>query len=138
MKKIAIALALATTVISAQAEEVFLVNNSQGTESWFGYPETFTKLKDAYSVLVAKRFSKADRNDERMYAAVSFSDCARGFGSLYLKDDERDSWRITSNFSIDANRTVADFLAANICNAGKEFEKVNKPVAPKKQTSKSA
>ena len=135
MKKIGIALALAVTVISAQAEEVFLASNSQGTESWFGYPETFTKIKDAYSVLVAKRYSQAGRDDERIFTAVSFSDCARGFGSLYMKNNESDSWRIVSNVSISASQTVADIIAANICNAGKEFEKNSKPV--KKQTSKS-
>ena len=137
MKKIAIALALAATVISAQAEEVFLVSNSAGSEYWFAYPETFTKIKDAYSVMVAKRFANGNP-DARMFAAVSFADCAKGYGTLYVKDNERDSWSISSNFSFSANRTVGDTLAANICNAGKEFEKVNKPVAPKKQTSKSA
>ena len=136
MKKIAIALALAATVISAQAEEVFLTNNSANTESWFGYPESFTKIKDAYSVLIAKRFANGNP-DQRMYAAVSFVDCTKGYGSLYLKDTEKDAWSISSNFSFSANRTVGDTIAANICNAGKEIEKSSKP-APKKTSSKSA
>ena len=46
-------------------------------------------------------------------------------------------WHVTANFSLEARRTVADELAANICNAGKEIEKASKP-APKKQSSKSA
>ena len=61
MKKIAIALLLAATTFSAQADEVFLTNNSGNTESWYGYPESFTKIKDAYTVLIAKRFNSANR-----------------------------------------------------------------------------
>lgn len=136
MKKIAIALLLAATTFSAQADEVFLTNNSGNTESWYGYPESFTKIKDAYTILIAKRFNNTNRPDERMFAAVSFVDCARGFGSLYVKDSEQANWFISSNFSIEANRTVGDTIAGNICNAGREFEKAQK-AAPKKQAAKS-
>lgn len=136
MKKIVIVTAFLAAIGAAQADEVFLANNSAGAETWYGYPETLSKITDAYSVLVARRFNNVQKADERMFAAVSFVDCRKGFGSVYVRADEKDSWHIATNFSIEANKTVGDILAANICNAGRELEKSFKPV-PKKQSTKS-
>lgn len=136
MKKILIVTAFLASITSAQADEVFLVNNTAGAESWYGYPQTLSKITDAYSVLVARRFNDGQKPDERMFAAASFVDCRKGYGSVYTRADEKDAWRIATNFSAEANKTVGDVIAANICNAGKELEKSFKPVL-KKQTSKS-
>lgn len=115
------------------ADEVHLVTNSAETESWYAYSETFTKVKDGYSVMLVHRFNKANKNDVRSWAGMSFTDCSRGYGSLYTKDSEKDNWEFTSNVSIETAKTVADIIAANICNAGEKMNKTVKSV-PNKQS----
>ena len=122
-KKLAFAaLAIALTV-PALAEEVHIADNSSGSESWFAYPETFTVMKDGYSVLGVKRFNIEKRNDVRIYFAVTFEECKKGFGSLYTRENPKQDWDLISQFNISAGRTVSDAIASEICTAGKELTK---------------
>lgn len=137
-KLVLAALAVALSV-PALAEEVHITDNSSGSESWFAYPETFTVLKDGYSVLGMKRFNHEKRNDVRIYFAVSFEECKKGFGSLYTRENAKQEWSTVSQFNISAGTTVGDSIATEICTAGKELTKSSpkKPAqAPQSTTAK--
>ena len=128
-KKIAFAaLAIAMTIPSF-ADEILIADNAEGTESWFAYPETFTVMKDAYSVLGLKRFNREKRNDLRMYFAVSFEDCKKGFGTLYSRDNPKQNWEMLTQFNVAAGRTIGDVMATEICETGKEISKPTKKPA---------
>lgn len=126
MKKI-IAL-LSTLVMSsvAMADPVLLTHSRDEKTQWYGYSETFTAYKDGYSVLVSERESGIPEN--RYYIGITKTDCARGFGVLKSRVNEGLEWVVVSNVTPKNPSLVADFLAAQLCNAG-----ANIPVVKKSQ-----
>jgi hypothetical protein len=137
MTKFILAIIFALSAVTSQAKEVFLTLNSDGTEAWYGYPETYTRLGDGYSILFARKYTSDNKQNARMYYAVTNEECSKGFGSLYGRVSAEEQWKIIAQFSIDANKMVGDFLAHELCLYGFEMDKkANKPET-KKPRSKS-
>ena len=139
MKTLLVAFMTFFSIQASHAGEIFLTSNSAGTENWYGYPDTFRVTKDYFIVLVAKRFTGTQKADARMYLAVSKMDCSQGFGSLFSRENPDLPWVNTSQFSIEADHSVADIIVANMCNAGKtaqELAAISKKQTAKKDTKK--
>lgn len=124
MKKFLAGVCLVCASLSVHAEAILMATSADNTQEWYGYAESFTRVSDAYSVMIGKRFPKSpNKDEERFFVAVSFDDCKRGFGSLYTRDRENQNWAVSSNISMSDQKTVGDAVAALICEAGKAMKK---------------
>ncbi len=134
MKYAFIALALVSTLASAESFEIF--KSDKNTVSWVIYPETFYKTNNGYAVMVGRRATTPPNKENRDFMGVEFTTCTRGFGTLYTKKTMQDEWRASANVSVSNSETNADVLAGFICEVGAEVEKImNSPVDNRKKIS---
>lgn len=126
MKKLVLALAILASSVCSLAQPVQIAENTQN-EEWIGFPESFTKIKDAYSILISKRRTDiANPEETRAYFAVSFDDCKRGYGNLYIRDDTESDWRVATVISTKNLSTVGDQIGSTICETGTLIDKNRK------------
>jgi hypothetical protein len=124
MKKIVIAFAVAlsagTTALNA-ADPVLIASTADGATQFYGHPESFEKHDTSYSMEVTMVDAPAARPGTRVRAqiAVTVYDCARGTGTLYTRENSSSPWDRPGQVSISSPKTVADRLAATLCEVGK-------------------
>lgn len=127
MKKYAVLLASVLCLGFANAEPVEIASTSKRNSVWVMYTETFTRMKDAYSVIIAERDNSGQANESRMYVGVLHETCANGHGVLYARLSPQAKWEMLSTVTLGSPTTVADVAANVICNVGKRVEQKSTP-----------
>lgn len=126
MKKLVLTLSLLAASMGSFAQPIQIAANNEN-EEWIGFPESFTKIKDGYSILISKRRTDiANPEETRGYFAVTFDDCKRGHGNLYTRDDTEIDWRVATVISTKNMTTVGDQIGATICETGILIDKNRK------------
>lgn len=127
MKKYAVLLASVLCLGTTFAEPVEIASTAKRNTVWIMYTETFTRMKDAYSVLVAERDNTGQTNENRMYVGVLHETCANGHGVVYARHSPQAKWEMLSSVTLGSPVTVADITANVICNVGKTIDKKPQP-----------
>lgn len=134
MKKLIWIAALMVAAFTVQAKEVYITAN-EGTE-WYIYNDTFSNEDGGYSFMVLSREVANEKNTGRVFIGVPFEDCAKGFGTMFIRENQREQWGVASPFRLvvrnGEKHTVADILASNICYAGEYLNKQKSTPAMKK------
>lgn len=128
MKKYAILLASVLWLSSAvYAEPIEIASSAKQNTVWVMYLETFTRLQDGFSVLVAERDLTGRANENRVYAGVMRETCTNKHGSLYARVTPQGKWEPMSTVTLGSPSTVADITANVICAIGNEIDKKSPP-----------
>lgn len=123
MKSLLLALALFSTVASAEPFVIFKTNKN--TITWVAYPETYYKTQDGYAIVIASRTGPAKNPEEiKAYVGVTIKDCEKKSGTLYSKMNIQDEWSPASNFAVAAGKSGADMLGEFICELGAEVDRL--------------
>lgn len=137
MKKLLISFAIAASSISAMAQPILFAESSDKTEQWFGHPESFEVLQDAYSVMMTRKLSRTNVS-ERSFMAVEFTTCKRGYGPLYGRNSISEKWSEIYNVTLNSPSSVGDSIADILCEVGKKVNGSHgKTTKPQKQKSNS-
>ena len=134
LKKFVLGVCMLTS-LAANAEAVFIADNADQTKQWWAYVDTITKMPDGYSVMIGMRYTQEKKSEDRLYYGVSFSDCGKGFGTLYVRATQDSEWANDNNVSMAQPTTVADAIAAEICNVYKKFGKQGKKTSKASKTA---
>lgn len=127
MKKTAILLASLLGVTSVLAEPIEIATSEKRGNVWVMYMETFTRMQDAFTVMIAERDATGRNNETRMYAGVIRETCVNGHGGLYARPSPQAKWELMSTVTLDEPVTVADVTAKVICTLGREIDKRSPP-----------
>lgn len=134
MKKYAILLASLLGLTSTFADPIEIASSEKSGAVWVMYTETFTRMQDAYAVMVAERDATGRVNENRMYAGVLHETCAKGHGSLYARQNVQAKWELISSVALSSPVTIANVTARMICVAGKDLDKRESTPSKKKIT----
>lgn len=121
MKKLAAALVLVASVNAFAAEPVLIATTADGETQFYGHPETFNADNGNLTMVVTMRERASTRFESSTQAQIGVTayDCARGTGPLYTRPSADAAWDNPKTVSISSPKTVADRLAATLCEVGK-------------------
>ena len=122
MKKVvAAACALLLSAAALAAEPVLITTSKDETTEYYAHPDTFAYGSGGYSMTITA-LDKTESVAEslgRIKIAVTFFDCAQGEGSLYTRPTNDAHWERAGAVSIKNPTSVADELAATLCDVGR-------------------
>ena len=127
MKKIAVILASLVSLSLANAEPVEIASSDKRNNVWVMYMETFTRMRDGFTVMIAERDITGRTNETRMYAGVMRDTCTNGHGALYARPSPQAKWELMSSVTLGNPVTIADVTATAICTIGNEIDKRSPP-----------
>lgn len=108
---------------SAFAEPVEFAASAKRNSIWVMYTETFTRMQDSFSVMIAERDATGQANENRMYAGVLRETCTNGHGTLYIRVTTQSKWEPMSTVTLGSPSTIADIAASVICAINKDINK---------------
>ena len=123
MKRYAALLATLLGLSAVYAEPIEIATSDKRNTVWVMYPETFTRMQDGYSVMIAERDATGRTNENRMYTGVMRETCVNGHGALYARPSPQAKWELMSSVTLGTPLTIADATANAICIVGKELDK---------------
>lgn len=123
MKKITALLASVLGLSAAVAEPIEIAASDKSSTVWVIYTETFTKMQDGYTALVAERDATGRSNENRMYVAVMRETCVNGHGSLYARQSQQSKWELMSTVTLKSPVTIGDVTANVLCTVGITVDK---------------
>lgn len=121
MKKVvAAACALLLSAAAFAAEPVLIVTSKDESTEYYAHPDTFAYGSGGYSMTITAldKTESVAKSLSQIKIAVTFFDCAQGEGSLYTRPTDDAQWERAGPVSIKNRTSVADELAATLCNVG--------------------
>ena len=122
MKKLILAVlsfaVVASPALADNSDNVTLAYSNDERTVYIGHPSTIKVLSDAISIMVTSKNKqgKGKYTYERLYHAITYHDCAQGYGTLYARETEADRWSAFIQVRVNNPTAIGDHIAKAMCD----------------------